>query len=60
MSILGWLRGGSSPAPPAKKKRKRRLPRGWVRYRKTIYKRTPEWNAKGRAALEKQGYKRVD
>ncbi len=60
MSIFGWLRGGAPAAPtPPKKKRRARLPRGWVRYAKTVYKRTPASNARGRQALEKQGYRLV-
>ncbi len=60
MGILDWLKGkGSQPQAATTKPRRKRLPRGWVRYAKTVYKRTPASNTRGREALEKQGYRLV-
>lgn len=56
MGLFDWLTG--EPAQPGKPHRKR-LPGGWVRYAKTVYKRTPASNTRGREALEKQGYRLV-
>ena len=59
MGLFDWLTGEGSQPPQPGKRRAKRLPRGWVRYAKTVYKRTPEWNTKGRESLEKQGYRLV-